>query len=125
MYEREEESVRMCVRRCVRNFERREENNAYSRRTVICLFYTQHTLIRNNTYIHIYIHAYTHTHTLVQKEKKREKMCVRYCGEYARSPLLLYYYRVTPYVCLYYRGVHSNRWSFWSYLRVMKKETVW
>lgn len=99
VYERKEESVRMCVRRCVRNFEKEEEeeDNAYvhSRRTVICLFYTQHTLIRKS-----YIHTYTHTHTLVQKEREKNVRALlrRVC---TLSALLLYYYRVTPYVCLY------------------------
>lgn len=81
--EREEESVRMCVRRCVRNFEEDKEDNAYSRRTVICLFYTQHTLIRN-TYIH------THN-TVVQKEKEGKNVRALLRREYTLSatPVLL------------------------------------
>lgn len=101
---------------CVTSKKKRRERVKLARRTVICLFYTQHTLIRN-TYIHTHTHPPTHTYTPtyphLYRRKKRGKKCACVIAERdARSPLLLYYYRVTPYVCLYYRGVHLNRWSF-------------
>lgn len=118
VYKREEESVSMCVRRCVRNFEEEEKITCktLSKNRHLPILHTAHAYkeyIHTYTYTHPRIRIHLHTHTCTEGKKKEGKKCACAIAEKdARSLLLLYYYRVTPYVCLYYRGVHLNRWSF-------------
>jgi len=77
VYEREEESVSMCVRRCVRNFEEEEEKitcKTLSKNRHLPILHTAHAYKEYiHTHIHPHVYIYTYTPTLVRKEKKREK----------------------------------------------------
>lgn len=84
VYEREEESVSMCVRRCVRNFEEEEKRTCKTRskNRHLPILHTAHAY-KEYIHTHIYthtptrIHLHTHTCTEGKKEGKNVRALLR------------------------------------------------
>jgi len=126
------ECARMCVRRCVCVNLEEEEKITHTLEEPSSAYFTHRDCsTRLCLWIHIYTHTYIHkrtpihTHTHLYRKKKRGKnVRALLRREGARSPPLPHYYRVTPYVCLYYRGVHLKSVVFLELL-TSNEETVW